>query len=58
MDPATISIILGALVKYGPDVAEGIYNIFAKPNPTEADFREIFQRARSRTYDEIVAPKT
>lgn len=57
MDPATWAILMGALVKYGPDIAEGIFDVFQKPKPTEEDFRAICKRAREYTYDQAVGPK-
>ena len=55
MDPATVAIILGALVKYTPDIAEAMVDLFHKPNPTREDFRILFSKVR--TYEEIVAAK-
>lgn len=55
MDPATIGLIIGALLKYGPDAAEAIRNLFKKSNPTLEDFDPIFALAR-KPYEYYVRP--
>lgn len=55
MDPATISLIIGALLKYGPDAAEAIRNLFKKTNPTLEDFDPIFALAR-KSYEDYTRP--
>jgi len=39
-------IILMALVKYGPNLAKAIYDIFNKPRPTAEDWNAIFALAK------------
>jgi len=56
MDPATITLIASILLKYGPDTAAAIVNIFRKPAPSPDDWDNVFALAR-KGYDEYVAPK-
>jgi hypothetical protein len=41
MDPATISMLLGLLLKYGPDVYKSARKLISGTPPTEADWAEL-----------------
>ena len=41
----TAELILGILLKYGPDAARLAQQIFSKPDPTQADWDAIFSLA-------------
>lgn len=56
MEPATIALIVGTLIKYGPDAAEAIRDLFKKSNPTLDDFDKIFALSR-KSYEEYTKPK-
>lgn len=53
--PEIAILIVGALLKYGPEAAQMVATILHKEDPTLADFDALF--AHVRTYDQIVAPK-
>ncbi len=53
--PEIAVLIATALIKYGPEVAQGIATILHKNDPTLADWEAVF--AKVKTYDEYVAPK-
>lgn len=56
MDPATISLIITALVKYGPEVAAGLVAIYHTANATPADWEaHVFSKAR-KSYEDYVKP--
>ena len=44
-------IIAEALLKFGPALARGLMELFAKPEPTAADWEKIFQLAE-KSYEE------
>lgn len=56
MDPATISLIAGILLKYGPGVAQSVVELFHKPEVTREDWMAVFELAE-KSYDEYVNPK-
>lgn len=41
MDPATVTLLLSLLVKYGPDAYLAARKLLAKAKPIEADFAEL-----------------
>ena len=48
-----IEIIAAALIKYGPQVARALYDIFTKPAPTAEDWNKVFDMAE-KSYDDYV----
>lgn len=48
-----VEIIALALVKYGPQVARAIYDIFNKPSPTQEDWDKVFAMAE-KSYEDYV----
>jgi hypothetical protein len=55
MTPALIATVLGLLEKYGPSVARLAYDLIHKPNPSPADFNEVFAAAAALDYDKAIA---
>jgi hypothetical protein len=52
-----IALLIGqALVKYGPATARAMAAIFAKPDPTVADWENVFAPAE-KSYDDYTKPK-
>lgn len=49
----TAIIILEILAKYGPAAAETAQRIMTKSDPTEADWKELFGRAK-KSYDAYI----
>ena len=49
----TAILILELLAKYGPSVAESAQRILQSKDPTEADWKELFGRAR-KSYDAYI----
>ena len=41
MDPATVSTLLGLLLRYGPDVYKTARKLLSGAAPTEADWAEL-----------------
>lgn len=56
MSPQLITLILQALITYGPVVTKEIVNLFKKQNPTLEDWDKIFDMA-AKSYDDYVKPK-
>lgn len=55
MDQETKALIITALVKYGPEVAAGLVEIYHKKDATQADWEaNVFIKAR-RTYESYIA---
>lgn len=48
-----ITLVVQALIKYGPDVARAVKELFDKDNPTAADWERVFLTA-SKSYEELV----
>lgn len=55
MSPAATEIILTALVKYGPALAKGIYDLFQTQDPTPEQWATLFATAE-KSYDDYVKP--
>ena len=55
MTPSTTELIVLALVKYGPALAKGVYDLFQKADPTKEDFDKLFAIAE-KTYEDYVKP--
>ena len=55
MDPVTISLIVGALIRYGPSLAREIQLLFTKKEVTQEDWDKVFSLAE-KSYDSYVAP--
>ena len=48
-------LIVGALVKYGPDVAASIQRMVAAGSePTQAQWDALFAKAAGKTYDDYI----
>ena len=54
---ATALLIAEALLKYGPGLARGLAELFAKPAPTLEDWEKVFALADKR-YEDYVKPLT
>lgn len=48
-------IIALALVKYGPQMARALYEIFSKPTPTKEDWDKVFAMAE-KPYEDYTKP--
>lgn len=49
----TAILVIEILAKYGPGVAETAQRILSGKEPTEADWRELFARAK-KPYDQYI----
>lgn len=49
----TALLIAEALIKYGPTLARGLAELFAKPAPTLEDWEKVFKLAE-KSYDDYV----
>jgi hypothetical protein len=49
----TAILVIELLAKYGPSVAETAQRILSGKEPTEADWKELFSRAR-KPYDRYI----
>lgn len=56
MTPQATEIIITALVKYGPALAKGIYDLFQTTDPTPEQFAAVFAIAEKKSYDDYVKP--
>lgn len=54
MNPQLVILIAEALIKYGPDVARGLRDIFAKDVVTNEDWDAVFAKAAAKSYDDYV----
>lgn len=53
MSPAAVEVIAGLILKYGPDVAQAVVNLFRQTTVSAADWDAIF--ALVRTKEQIYA---
>lgn len=53
MSPVVVELIATALVKYGPAVAKGLYDLFRTENPTPEQWSKLFEMAET-SYDDYV----
>lgn len=54
MNPQLVILIAEALIKYGPDVARGLRDIFSKDVITNEDWDAVFAKAAAKSYDDYV----
>lgn len=54
MNPQLVILIAEALIKYGPDVARGLRDIFSKDTVTKEDWDAVFTLAAAKSYDDYV----
>lgn len=54
MSPQMIEIVAGLLLKYGPQVAKAVVDLFSKQQVTAADWEAVFSivRTKEQIYEE------
>lgn len=50
---STVELVLGLLLKFGPDLAQAVQKILSTPNPTQADWDAVFALAQ-KPYDSYI----
>jgi len=55
MDPATVSLLIGAAIKYGPGLAMEIVAIFKKKDATLDDIEAVLKKMQDWNYDAYIA---
>lgn len=54
MDPATITLIAGILLKYGPDMMMKFVAMYKKKEVVQEDWDEVFKLATEKSYEDYV----
>lgn len=57
MTPELFAVILNFAIEFGLPAAQRAVELFHKENPTLEDWQEVFAKAKTKSYDDYVAPK-